>query len=520
MVNHEQTDQLRQEAAKEILRRRRALDDLGAFREYMADTHSVDFEHPPARHHQLIMEKLEKLERGEIQRLLILAPPGSAKSTYCSIQYPLWRLARQPNRNILCASNTQDLAENFNRRRRNIALAPEWMTLAQTKLAGDLQGAGHFGTEREGGIKAAGVGSAIVGFRSHLNILDDPIRNHEEAFSATALEKQWDWYHSDFRSRLVPGSPELIVSTRWAKKDIAGRFLDAVKEGKEQWTVLRLPMLADSDSDPLGRALGESLWPDWFGPKFIAEKQQNVLHWSTQYQQTPLDESGSWVGNEHIHYTDHQPSGEPHRIIAIDLALSVGKGDWTVFVVGQLDADRRLHIIHVERARIGPDESVDKLFDLCWIYQPREVLADDDNATKVFKAAVHERLRQPKQGQHPFALHLLPMRGKDKETRAAAIRAMFLRGDVRLLKASWTATLVKELVEFPSGDHDDQVDALGLIGRRYPMLSAPAKPRNETDIREKMLILPGNEGHYLMQGGLDEMFEARERKYRRMGNRV
>lgn len=162
--------------AHELLQRRNAVENLSSFREYMAPTGSVDFQNAPAAHHRLIITHLEALERGEIQRLMILAPPGSAKSTYASIQYPLWRLARRPNRNILCASNTQDLAENFNRRRRNVALTPDWMTLAGTKLAADLQGAGHFGTEKQGGIRAAGVGSAIVGFRSHLNVLDDPIR--------------------------------------------------------------------------------------------------------------------------------------------------------------------------------------------------------------------------------------------------------------------------------------------------------------------------------------------------------
>jgi hypothetical protein len=246
---------LRQVAARELLRREGALKDLLTFREYMASTHSVDFEHPPARHHQLICRHLQALEEGRIRRLMILAPPGSAKSTYCSVQFPLWRLARRPNRNILCASNTEGLAENFNRRRRNIALTPQWALLANTKLAADLQGAGHFGTEKEGSIRAAGVGSTITGFRSHLNILDDPIRGIEEALSPTALDKQWDWFHTDFRSRLVPGSPELIVSTRWARKDIAGRLLET--EG-HTWTVVRLPMLADAEDDPLWPRAGRT----------------------------------------------------------------------------------------------------------------------------------------------------------------------------------------------------------------------------------------------------------------------
>jgi predicted phage terminase large subunit-like protein len=510
---------LQQLAAQEVLRQEAALESLGAFREYMTTTGSLDFEHLPARHHLLIMDKLQQLERGQIQRLMILSPPGSAKSTYCSIQYPLWRLARRPGTNILCASNTEGLAENFNRRRRNIALTPQWCRLADTKLASDQQGAGHFATEKGGGIRAAGVGSAIVGFRSHLNILDDPIRNLEEALSPTALDKQFDWFMSDFRSRLVPGAPELIVSTRWARKDIAGRILELVKEGREEWTVLRLPMVADSDDDPLGRPQGESLWPEWFGPAYIAEKQQNVFNWSTQYQQTPLDAAGSWIGQECIQYADGVPLGEPYRVIAIDLALTVGRGDWTVFIVGQLDENRRLHVVDIRRARVGPDESVDMLFELFERYSPHDVLIDDDNASKVFRMAAHERARSL---SRPFALHAIPMRGKDKETRAAAIRAMFLRGDVRLVRAPWNVVLVKELLEFPSGDHDDCVDALGLIGRRYPYLPSPAreKPPAPSIAPQTRMAYDEGSGRYVLNSNLTEMFKDNERRMRADRKRI
>jgi predicted phage terminase large subunit-like protein len=515
---------LQQAAAQELLRQEDALDSLSRLREYIAPTGHVDFQHPPATHHDLIIYHLERLERGEINKLLILAPPGSAKSTYCSIQYPMWRLARAPHTNILCASNTMTLAEEFNRRRRLVAMTPDWARLSETGPELVKEGVEHFVTTKQGGIRAAGVGSGIVGFRSQLNILDDPIASLEEALSPAALDKQWAWFINEFRTRLVPGAPELIVSTRWAKKDIAGRILDLVKAGTEDWTVLRLPMLADRQDDPLGRAEGEPLWPDYFTRAHIREKQQDPLMWSTQFQQTPLDESGSWVDRQSVIYTDSPPLGEPHCVIAIDLALSVGKGDFTVFAVGRVDCDRRLHIVHVDRSRIGPDESVDKLFELAWLYQPLQVIADDDNATKVFRIAVHERMRKGVRGLTPFALELLPMRGKDKETRAAPIRAMFLRGDVRILRAGWTATLVSELLEFPAGDHDDQVDALGLIGRRFPMLSAPSKPPVARDPYEGMLlrptIMPDGTQRLAMQIGLHQMFEDRERRLRRVRGRI
>ena len=502
-------NQIQQAAAQELLKRKSALEDMHSFREYMAATYSEDFKHPPAAHHGVMIRELERLERGDIRRLLILAPPGSAKSTYCSIQYPLWRLARSPNLNILCASNSESLAENFNRRRRNIALTPQWMTLSGTKLAADLQGVGHFGTEREGSIRAAGVGSAIVGFRSHVNILDDPITGVEQALSSVQLEKQWDWFHSEFRTRLVPSGRELIVSTRWAKKDIAGRILDLVKEGKEQWTVIRLPMLADSENDPLGRADGDPLWPEYFGPAFIEEKQQNFLLWMTQFQQKPLDDSGAWITETELQYEDRAPD-RLNYVIGVDLALSVGRGDYTAIVVCGVDSERNIHIVEVQRERTTPDVVAERLFELTARYEPSEVFIDDDNASRVLTRMIYELGRGRRGPAVPF--NTLPLAGKDKETRAAAIRGWFLQKRVYIVRAPWNATLCRELLEFPSSDHDDQVDALSLIGRRLVYLSAPH--RDETALRdpyEGFAFRPNPTGGWMTTATLDELWETAPR---------
>ena len=276
------------ELGEEFLRQEKAFESLTAFRAYMAPTGLVDFQHIPARHHQIIIAALERLEHGAISKLLILAPPGSAKSTYCSVQFPLWYLARHPDQQILCVSNTEGLAENFSRRRLAGALTQSWSVLAETELDPKAQAINHPQTLLGGGIKIAGVGGSIVGFRSSLNVLDDPISKQEDALNPAALDKQWDWYVNEYRTRLKPGSPELVISTRWAKNDIAGHLL---REEPEQWTVLRLPMLADRDDDPLGRAMGEPLWPEYFTPEHIADKQKHPFLWSTQFQQQPLDVS-------------------------------------------------------------------------------------------------------------------------------------------------------------------------------------------------------------------------------------
>lgn len=470
------------DVASELLRRSKARDSLTYFREYMASTGHLDFMHPPAAHHQLMIHHLDRLYRGDINRLMILAPPGSAKSTYSGIQFPVKYLCYKPHENIICASNTQDLATSFNRRRLNAALSPEWMMLSGTKLDKNMQSMEHFGTEKQGSIKAVGVTTAVVGNRSHLNILDDPIRGVEEAYSIPILDKQWAWFNEEFRTRLVPGGKELIVSTRWARKDIAGRILERVDAGEEQWTVLRLPMLADRVDDPMGRALGENLWPDYFTTQLIVEKMRSQLMWSTQYQQTPLDEKGAWVSYDNLKFVDPPNIGMKFNfVIAMDLALSIDRGDYTVFVVAAIDCFRNIWIMHVDRMRASPADTVARLVQLCKEYEYgdgtsgiSEVLIDDDNSSKVFKTLLHEVYRNERFSPPP--INAIPMRGHDKQTRAAAIRSSFHMGNVKIVKAKWNNDLMKECLEFPSGEHDDIVDALGLIGRRLPMLSAPPKP--------------------------------------------
>jgi predicted phage terminase large subunit-like protein len=505
---------LRIAAAKELLRQDEALESLDAFRTYLAPTGHTDFTYAPARHHKVMAAALERLGRGETRRLLILAPPGSAKSTYCSIQFPMQWWARNADKNVLCASNTQTLAEDFNRRRRNLALTTEWQRLAETSLADDLQGVELFGTKRQGRMRAVGVEGSIVGFRSHLNILDDPISGVMEAMSPTALEKQWKWFVHEFRQRLVPNGSELIVSTRWAKRDIAGRIIELVKAGKEDWEILRLPYLADRTDDPLGRAIGEPLWPEWYTDEKIEREQRDVFLWSTQYQQTPLDESGSWVTADQIESCFEDKAPEDLRtVVAFDLALSVGKGDWTVIAAAGLDAEGTLHILEIKRERVDPQTTALRLFDFADFYEPIEVLADDDNATKVFRSGLHETA---KRNGRVFALNLLPMRGKDKETRAAPLRMLFMSGRIRIVRGPWNGDLVRELLDWET---DDQIDALGLIARRLPVLPRPTISTH-ADESKNVRFTRGADGVVYLTSGLDEMFEQRDQRVRANRGRV
>ena len=463
------------EAARELLRRRDGLASMGGFGDYMRDTGDLDFKFPPMAHHLILIDALEGLldPETDYNKLLIMMPPGGAKSTYVSIQFALWYLAKFPEHNVLCASNTETLAENFNRRRRNACLTPQWKAVSGTELSKDQQGVGKFSTLAGGSCTAAGVGTGILGTRSNLNILDDPILNFEQSNSQNIMDKQWEWYQADFRSRLIPNAYELIVTTRFCKRDIPGRILDLIKSGDEtRWKVIRLPMEADSADDPLGRELGDRLWPEWFTEEQVNVNKRDTQRWMGMYQQIPMDESGVWVGPENIQVVETLP----HKltiVCGVDIALTVGGGDYTVFVTAGIDDKRNLYVIDVVREQVDVDTTCNTFFRLMEEHDITYFYIDDDNSSKMLKRLLIEKC---KNRGTVIPLQVMPMRGQDKEVRAAPLRGWFMQRRIFLLKNSaWNNLLIAELMDFPAVDHDDQVDAMSLIGRQFTSIPTPTK---------------------------------------------
>ena len=456
---------------EELLARGQAIASMKSFGDYMRSTGELDFKFPPVSHHLLLISALTSLIEGDWRRLLIIMPPGGAKSTYCSIQFALWYLAKFPDHHMLCASNTETLAENFNRRRRNACLSKEWQAISGTSLSKDQAGVGKFATLEGGSCTAAGVGTGILGVRSNLNILDDPILNFDQANSMTQMQKHWDWYQSDFRSRLVPTGKELIVTTRFSRADIPGKILDLIKKGEEKdWHVIRIPMEADQVNDPLGRELGERLWPEWFTEDQVNVNKRDTQRWMGMYQQIPMDEAGVWVGPENIEYVDSLPQ-QLTIVCGVDIALTIGGGDYTVFAVCGIDENRDLFIIDIVRQQVDVDATCETFFALMDMYDITYFYIDDDNSSKMLKLLLIEKCRNR---DRIVPLHVMPTKGRDKEVRAATLRGLFMQRRVKILESGkWKNTLVAELMDFPAADHDDQVDALSLIGRQYNSLPIP-----------------------------------------------
>lgn len=478
------------QAAAELLGRKNARLSLGGFAKYMLDVE-------PALHHQIICNHIERLMADEWDELIILAPPGSAKSTYTSVALPPYAMGKAKSPiHVLTASYSTELAEKWGRKIRGMVNGEKFQSVfPHLALSEESKSSGRWATNRGDELYAAGVGSGILGFRADLGIIDDPVSGFEQAQSITQLKKIHEWYETDFVTRLKPKAKVVLICQRLARNDLAGYMIDrnVTKETKRQ-KILRLKMEAAED-DPLGREIGERLWPDWFTQDMVEDAKRDEFKWKTLYQQEPPADEGSWVSSDEIQF---RPSPVNPEVVygMSDLALSVNTGDYTVHLAVAVDSNGDWDIIDAKRKRCDPSNSADDLISFCQTYSPREWLIDDDNASKVFGNLVATRARELGVS---VPWKPMPMRGQDKETRAAPLRGQFKRRKIYMpADAPFTKWLVPELLMFPNAlgqGVDDGVDALGLMGRRMLMLSRPA------------LTVVGKRLPTIAEMTLDELFE-------------
>jgi predicted phage terminase large subunit-like protein len=412
----------------------------------------------PAAHHELIISELERVARGEIDRLALFLPPGSAKSTYASVLFPPWYLAQRPSASIIAASHTAELAERWGRRVRG--MIAEDASVLRVGISAASSAAGRWETDKGGEYFAAGVGGSVTGRRADLAIIDDPIRSREDADSKLIREKQWEWWRYDLQTRLKPGAAVILIQTRWHYDDLAGRLL---AEDAERWRVVKLPMEATANDDPLGRALGEPLWPEWFTEDMRVEAKRDTRVWSALYQQEPVPDEGDYFRSDWIIPVTNIPPRSEMRIYGgSDYAVTSEGGDFTVHAVVGLDADDNLYLLDIWRKQAASDEWVDAWCDLVTKWRPMEWAEE----TGQIKSGVGPFLERRARERRAYCVRTqFPTRG-DKAVRAQSIRGRMALGGLRVpAAAAWRNEFVAELLRFPAGVHDDQVDAIGLCGQ-------------------------------------------------------
>jgi predicted phage terminase large subunit-like protein len=415
----------------------------------------------PARHHRLIIDKLEAVARGEIRRLMLFLPPGSAKSTYASILFPAWFIGNHPASPVIAASHSKELAERFGRRVRNIVGSPIFNEIFGFGLSGASASAGRWETTKGGEYFAVGVDASITGRRAALGIIDDPIKGRQEADSAPVRAHTWEWYKSDFWTRLIPNAAVIYIATRWHDDDLAGRLLEDAKTGGEQWEIVELAAEA-LENDPLGRALGEQLWPEWFTPEQIANAKRDPRNWSAMWQQRPMPESGDYFRSDWFKWYDVPPPREQLRTYgASDYATTkLQGGDWTVHLVVGVDPLDDIYVLDLYRERAAPAEWVDPLLDL--MERWRTITWAEE--TGQIKNSVGPFITKRQLERKIYGVRRQFNPSFDKKTRAQAIRGRAGQGKVYLPRgAPWSIDLLQELLRFPAGTHDDQVDAINII---------------------------------------------------------
>jgi len=418
----------------------------------------------PAAHHIALLRRLEEVAAGECDRLLVLMPPGSAKSTYASQVFPAWWFHRHPGTSVIAASHTAELASQFGRMVRG--LVAEHCDVLGYELVKDNHAAHRFATDNRGHYFATGLGGAIAGRRADLVLIDDPVRSAVEADTAAQRDQAWNWYRSELLPRLKPGGRVVLVMTRWHIDDIAGRLL----AGDDRWQVLQLPALAEAD-DPMGRAEGEALWPEWEG---VADLQRKRLQlgertWASLYQQRPMQEGGTLFRPAMIEILEHRP--ETLRCVrAWDLAATAAAPgrdpDWTVGLkLGRAESGRFV-VVDVVRLRAGPHEVAAAI-----------TATAERDGTGVAIGLPQDPGQAGKQ-QVAWLAGLLaghrisasPETGS-KSLRAQPVAAQVETGNLAVLRGDWNRAFLDELAEFPLGRKDDQVDALS---RAFAMLATAA----------------------------------------------
>ncbi len=424
----------------------------------------------PAAHHRIIIEELEAVVRGDVDRLALFLPPGSAKSTYASILFPPWFLAHKPNASIIAASHTQELAEKWGRRVRN--LVSQNSELLGVGIAGDNSAAGRWETSAGGEYFSAGVGGSVTGRRADLAIIDDPIRSREDADSQTIRDKQWDWWRFDLQTRLKPNAGVILIQTRWHHDDLAGRILE---EEADRWRIVKLPMEATANDDPLGRTLGEPLWPEWFNDAMRDDAKRDARVWSALYQQEPSPEEGDYFKAEWIvPVTTLPPLAEMRVYGGSDYAVTSDGGDYTVHAVVGLDPDENMYLLDLWRKQAASDEWIEAWCDLVLKWKP---IGWAEETGQIRSGVGPFLVRRARERRAYCAREQFPTRG-DKAVRAQSIRGrMALRGCRVLASAPWRSEFISELLRFPAGVHDDQVDAIGLVGQLLDKMIGGHKQR-------------------------------------------
>ena len=488
-----------QRAAAELLRRRRARRSLAEFvnaievpgRPLTEDPDEWIFnpiETSQAAHHLLLNHHLHRLHSREIRQMMVFMPPGSAKSTYGSVVFPSFVMGSESGARVIMASYATPIAIKQSRRTRQIVRSELYRPIWNAGLVAGNESVEHWSLTNGSEYMAGGILSGMTGNRATHLIIDDPVKGREDADSDTIRRKTREAYEDDLSTRLMPDSVTLIIQTRWHQDDLSGGILpvdwhgqSGVIRGRDglDWFVLCLPAVAEHADDPLGRKIGDPLWPEWFKGEHFERFKANRRTWSALFQQVPTPDSGDYFTSDMFRYYGQRPE-HLRTYGASDFAVTEGSGDYTEHCIVGVDPAGRLFVLDWWSGQTTADVWIDSLLDMAEKWKTVKWFAESG----VIRRAVEPFLRKAMQERRKYQSIEWIASIQDKPTRARSIQGRFAQGMVYLPEsAEWRVRIERQFLAFPAGRNDDAVDALGLIGRGLDMTQSAVEPaakvRNE-----------------------------------------
>ena len=405
-------------------------------------------------HHKIFAEKLERVAKGELKRLIVNMPPRHTKSEFASYLFPAWVMGRNPHTKIIQATHTAELAVGFGRKVKNLLDSEIYRDVfPEIELARDAKASGRWSTNEGGEYYAVGVGGALAGRGANLCIIDDPV-SEQDALSPTALDGIYEWYTSGPRQRLQPGGAIIIVMTRWSIRDLTAKVLQKQAEGgADQWEVVEFPAIFP-DTDNV-------LWPEFWSRDELEGVRASipVSKWNAQYLQNPTAEEGAIIKREwwNVWEADDPPPCE-YIIQSYDTAFTKSERadysaitTWGIFYPDEGD-EPAIILLDAEKGRWEFPELKDAALRLYNDYDPDMVLIEQ----KASGTPLTHELRQMGIPVSAFT----PGRGADKFSRMNACAPVFESGMVWSPESRWAEEVIEECAAFPNGEHDDLADSM------------------------------------------------------------
>jgi predicted phage terminase large subunit-like protein len=415
-------------------------------------------------HHKRMAAAFERVARGECKRLIINMPPRHTKSEFASYLLPAWFLGNFPQKKIIQTSHTAELAVGFGRKVRNLVDSDVFTeTFPGVGLQADSKAAGRWNTNQRGDYFAIGVGGAVTGKGADILIIDDPHSEQEAAMAATnpeVYDKVYEWYTSGPRQRLQPGGAIVIVMTRWAQRDLTGQVLKAdAQRGGEGWEVIEFPAILPS---------GKPLWPSFWSLAELEALREELPNskWQAQYQQNPVGNESAIVKRDWWQWWEEDAPPQCEYILQTwDTAFekhqradySAGT-TWGIFTHHK-DHSKNIILLNTYKKRVE------------WVELKRDVLREyneyEPDGMLIEKKATGAPLIYELRAMGIPVMEYTPSKGQDKIARLNSVSDIIASGKVWVPRTRWAEELVDEIAAFPSGEHDDLVDATTLALMRF-----------------------------------------------------